>query len=455
MPDALGPLGHCGGPRAHPVLQFLRPMRNAKPPRSEAADQVREDVDYVHVSTDQQLKQLCQDLASEPTIAFDTEFVSEHTYRPQLCLIQVAAGEQMAVIDPQSISDITPFWELLAAPGHDTLVHAGREELLFCLAAVGKPPERLFDIQIAAGLVGHEYPAGYGSLIYKLLGTRLHKGETRTDWRRRPLTASQLSYALDDVRYLRELADKLRAKLSRLNRTSWLEGEMQAWQADVGATRSGERWWKVSGTSGLSRRNLAVVRELWRWREQEAEKRDWPTRRVLRDDLIIELAKRKSADVKHIRALRGMERRDLDRVLPQLAAAVKRAMELPDSECPVPQQREVPAQLNVLGQFLSTALAGVCRTQELAPSIVGTVSDVRELVAYRLGMLDVDEEPPLLSRGWRAEVVGRLIDELLAGRLAIRIHDPLSPEPLVFEPVGSKSGPENSEKTGGESAAES
>ncbi len=424
-------------------------MRNARPPRREEVDRTDENVDYVHVTTDRQLQQLCHDLAGEPTIAFDTEFVSEHTYRPQLCLIQVAAGEQMAVIDPQTLSDVTPFWEVLAAPGHDTLVHAGREELLFCLGAVGRPPERLFDIQIAAGLVGHEYPAGYGSLIYKLLGTRLHKGETRTDWRRRPLSASQISYALDDVRYLSALADTLRAKLAALDRTSWLEGEMQSWQADVGATRSTERWWKVSGTSGLSRRNLAVVRELWRWREQEAQRRDWPTRRVLRDDLIIELAKRKSSDLKHIRALRGMERRDLDRALPQLAAAVKRAVELPDSECPVPQQRDVPAQLNVLGQFLSTALAGICRANQLAPSIVGTVSDVRELVAYRLGMLDADGEPPLLGRGWRAEVVGRLIEDLLAGRLAIRIHDPLSPEPLVFEPVGDEAPPASRETPNG------
>jgi len=409
-------------------------MRNAKPSRQESTDRGGENADYVHVTTDRQLQELCQQLASEPAIAFDTEFVSEHTYRPELCLIQVAAGEQTAVIDPQGISDIRPFWELLASPGHETLVHAGREELLFCLAAVGKPPERLFDIQIAAGLVGHEYPAGYGSLIYKLLGTRLHKGETRTDWRRRPLTPSQISYALDDVRYLAELAQKLRDRLESLGRMAWLEGEMASWESDVGATRSGERWWKVSGISGLSRRNLAVVRELWRWREQEAEKRDWPTRRVLRDDLIIELAKRKSADVKHIRALRGMERRDLDRALPQLAAAVKRAIDLPDGECPVTQTREVPAQLNVLGQFLATALAGICRANDLAPSIVGTVSDVRELVAYRLGMLD-GEGPPLLARGWRAEVVGRQIDELLAGKLAIRIHDPLAADPLAFEPV--------------------
>jgi ribonuclease D len=394
-------------------------------------------VDYDYITTDRQLEKFCQNLADEPAIAFDTEFVSEHTYRPQLCLIQVAAGDHLAVIDPQAIADITPFWRLLAAGGQQTIVHAGREELLFCLGAVGRAPERLFDVQIAAGLVGYEYPAGYGSLMYKLLGQRLHKGETRTDWRRRPLSSNQIEYALDDVRYLKSMAAKLQARLTELGRDSWLDTEMATWMADVEATRSLERWWKVSGISGLSRRSLAIVREIWRWREAEAQKRDCPTRRVLRDDLIIELAKRKSSDPKQIRALRGLERGDLQRLLPQLAAAVGRALALDDDQCPVPLAREAPSQLAVLGQFLSSALGSICRSADLAPSIVGTASDVRDLVAYRLGLANGNGEiePPLLSCGWRAEVVGRLIDDLLAGKLAIRIQDPHSDEPLSFEPL--------------------
>ncbi|MBI3839495.1 MAG: HRDC domain-containing protein [Planctomycetia bacterium] len=390
---------------------------------------------YDHITTQRDLDKFCQDLAGTPSIAFDTEFVSEHTYRPELCLIQVVAGDRLAVIDPTVVGDVTGFWELLSAPGHETVVHAGREELLFCVGAVGRPPESLFDIQIAAGLVGYEYPAGYGSLLFKLLGQRLHKGETRTDWRRRPLSEGQIEYALDDVRYLGAMAGKLRERLRELSRAAWLETEMAAWQADVTATRSDERWWKVSGTSGLSRRSLAIVREIWRWREREAEKRDCPTRRVLRDDLIIELAKRRSPDAKQIRALRGMERGDLQRALPHLAAAVERALALADDECPRPQQRDAPAQLAVLGQFLSSALGSVCRRAELAPSIVGTASDVRDLVAYRLGLHQGNGEPPLLGRGWRAEIVGCLIDDLLAGKLAIRVRDPLSDEPLSFEPV--------------------
>ena len=394
-----------------------------------------ERVDYDHITTQGDFDKFCQDLAGTPSIAFDTEFVSEHSYRPDLCLIQVAAGDRLAVIDPQAVGDITGFWELLASPGHETIVHAGREELLFCLGAVGRPPHALFDVQIAAGLVGFEYPAGYGSLMFKLTGQKLHKGETRTDWRRRPLSPGQIEYALDDVRFLDAMATRLRTRLDELSRTAWLETEMATWQADVAATRSGERWWKVSGTTGLSRRSLAIVREIWRWREREAERRNCPTRHVLRDDLIIELAKRRSSDAKQIRALRGMERGDLQRAMPQLAAAVERALALDEHDCPRPQQRDAPTQLAVLGQFLTSALGSVCRRAELAPSIVGTASDVRDLVAYRLGLQENNGEPPLLGRGWRAEVVGRLIDDLLAGKVAIRVRDPLSDEPLSFEPV--------------------
>jgi ribonuclease D len=394
---------------------------------------------YDHITTDRQLRQLCDDLATAAQIGFDTEFVSEHTYRPQLCLVQVVAAGRLAVIDALAVRDMAPFWHLLAASGHETLVHAGREELLFCAQAVGRRPERLFDVQLAAGLVGFEYPAGYGSLMFKLLGQRPKKGETRTDWRRRPLSAQQIEYALDDVRYLQALRDTLYARLQKLGRTAWLDAEMAVWQDEVESTRSAERWWKVSGISGLSSRSLAIVRELWRWREAEAEKRDCPTRRVLRDDLIVELAKRRSDDLQQIRAVRGLERPDLQRGLPRLAEAVRRAMALSEHECPVPLQREMPVQLNVLGQFLSPALSSICRSAEIAPSLVGTASDVRDLIAYRMGLGANGDEPPLLGRGWRAEIVGRLIEDLLTGKVSIRIRDPLSEDPLAFDPVAPNS----------------
>ncbi|MCC7086346.1 MAG: ribonuclease D [Pirellulales bacterium] len=388
---------------------------------------------YVHITSARQLSQFCDALAQTDVIGFDTEFVSEHTYRSQLCLIQVCASDQLTVIDPlaQGIGPLTRFWEVLAAAGHQTVVHAGREELVFSLLTIGKRPAELMDIQIAAGLVGGEYPAGYGALLNRLLNKSAQKGETRTDWRKRPLSHAQLEYALDDVRYLMPLRDKLLDKLGALGRLEWFEAEMAAFQGDVEASLTRERWRRVSGISGLSPRSMAIVRELCRWRDGEAERRDLPTRFVLRDDLIVELAKRRSADVQQIRAIRGMERTELQRSMQRIADAIDCALQLPDGELPQNERREVPNQINVLGQFLSTALTSLCRSLSLAPALVGTPGDVRDLIAYRLGY--GERKPPALAQGWRAEVVGGLIDDLLAGKLSIRITDPMSDHPLVFE----------------------
>ncbi len=388
---------------------------------------------YLTIETSTQLDEYCRQLAHTPWIAFDTEFVAEQTYRPVLCLLQVATEEGLAVVDPLGIPDMTPFWQAVVAPGHETIVHAGRGELEFCLRAVGQCPARLFDVQIAAGLAGIEYPAGYSTLVYRVLGRPLRSMETRTDWRRRPLSDRQLEYALDDVRYLASIRDQLRSQLEQLNRLGWLDEEMATWQAEVHEATSQERWRRVSGNSGLNRRSLAIVRELWRWRDAQAQHRDCPPRRVLRDDLIIELARRQTADLKRIQAVRGMERGDLRRQLPKIAERIEVALKMTDNECPTPVHRESTPRLSVLGQFLFSALGSICRQRDLAPGLIGTPTDVREWVAYRMGQ--GVREPPLLARGWRAEVVGQVFDDLLAGRLAIRVGDPSSDYPLVFEPA--------------------
>lgn len=388
------------------------------------------------ITTDRELARLCHDLESAETIAFDTEFVSEHTYRPQLCLVQVAAAGHLTTIDPLAGPDMTPFWQQIVRSGRQIIVHAGREEMGFCLRAMGRLPERVFDIQVAAGLVGSEYPAGYGNLVSKLLGLAPSKGETRTDWRRRPLSDRQVHYALEDVRHLVPLRDKIAARLGQLARNAWIEEEMAAWQHDVADSFNRQRWRKVTGSSSLSGRSLLIVRELWLWREQEAQRRDCPPRQVLRDDLIVELAKRRSADVQQVRAIRGFERRDLKALVPDLASAIGRALALPETDFPEVVRQESSPQLNMLGQFLSSALTSICRDAHVAASLTGTPNDVRELIAYRLGQTN-SENPPALALGWRAEVVGHLIDELLTGEKCIRIENPLSENPLVFEPRGA------------------
>ncbi len=393
-------------------------------------------MDYLQINTDSELQQLCGLLASEPIIAFDTEFVSEYTYRPQLCLIQVAAGKHLAIIDTLSVKDLSPFWNLLATGDGCTIVHAGREEVGFSLTAIGEVPARLFDVQIAAGLIGLEYPASYRSLSKKLLNQNPAKEESRTDWRRRPLTERQQKYALDDVLYLADMHQKLIDRLTELGRMTWLEDEMSSWLGQVRFAHKRQRWRRVSGIGGLSARSKAIVRELWFWRESEAEKKNIPVRRVLRDDLIVEIAKRQSSDPTRIAALRGMDRNDLQRVLPELSACVEKALRLEAAELPTSRRPgNMPPQINMLGQLISSALNSVCRQAHLAPSLVGNPSDVRDLIAFKLGRAKNDEQAPMLAQGWRQEVVGSLIDDLLSGTVAVRISDPHSEHPLSLDPI--------------------
>ena len=394
---------------------------------------------YEYITTQRKLVEFCEALSETSEVAVDTEFVSEDSYRPHLCLVQVAAGSHLAVIDAVAVKNLVPFWERLAEGSHQTIVHAGRQELCFSLRAVGRRPHRLFDTQIAAGMIGMEYPAAYSTLVSRLLGKTLGKRETRTDWRRRPLSTRQIDYALRDVLYLRQVRDKLIAKVEALGRAAWLDEELQRWQARIEAAELCERWQSISGISGFAPRALAVVRALWRWREAEAERQNRPPRRILRDDLIAELARRGSSDIEEIRNVRGMDRRGKQRYLEAIAEAIAEALVLPESECPRLQRRaSCRPPFTVLGQFLATALGSVCRAQGVAPALVATVQDVREFAAYRLGAEPGNDGPPALACGWRAEVVGNTIDELVAGKLAIRVSDPLAEQPLAFEPTRGK-----------------
>jgi len=391
---------------------------------------------FDHVTSDTQLADLVRRLADLPHLAFDTEFVSEHTYRSQLCLIQVAAPGVLAVIDTLKVRELDGFWRLLTDPGRTTVVHAGREEMGFILHAIKARPANLFDVQVAAGLVDHDYPAGYAAIVRRFLNETASKGETRTDWRQRPLSPAQIEYALDDVRHLEELWRRLEARLVSLGRRDWMQQEMAMWQDDVEESFVRKRWRRVSGLNGMPRRELAIARELWHWRDGVAESRDMPPKRVLRDDLLVELCKRKSSDPRQISAIRGMQRSDLRHIIGGISEAIDRGLTLPDEELPGGERhRAPPPQLAMLGQFLATAIAGVCRKEQLAPAMVGTASDMRDLLAHKLGYREEEEQVPLLASGWRAEVVGPLVDDLLSGRAALRIGDLRSHDPLVIERI--------------------
>ncbi len=231
-----------------------------------------------------ELAACCDHLSGHSHFGFDTEFVGEDTYHPRLCLIQAATPDRLFLIDPLSAGPLDAFWDLVVDPGRVVVVHAGREEVRLCRLGAGKTPGNLFDLQIAAGMVGMTYPLGHGPLVGQVLGVRLSKGETRTEWRDRPLTPEQIRYAFDDVRYLLPTWGKLSGRLEKMGRTEWAREEFTrlARTASPEEPIAEEKWRKLRGIGSLDRRRLAAARALFNWREETAARTNRPARTIVR-----------------------------------------------------------------------------------------------------------------------------------------------------------------------------
>ncbi len=391
--------------------------------------------EFQHITDEQSLEEFCREAAKSRYIGFDTEFVSENCFRPQLCLIQVSTESTFAIIDTMAVKNINVFWKMLCEGNHITIVHAAREEFLFCFRSFGKWPSRLFDVQLAAGLIGYEYPASYGNLVNRTIGKIIDKGETRTDWRQRPLTKSQIAYALEDVVHLWPVYKKLCKSLDKRGRLRWMESEMCDWQQALEETVTKPQWRRVSGTARLKPNQLAIVKELWLWREEEAERRNRSAKRTLADDLIVELARRGTSQQKQIRAIRGFSNRVSANSMDGISTAIEKALQLPPSAHPKKIYSNKSVNLGLLGQFVTTAMNVVCHEQQIASALVGTAQEVRDLAAIKLGLLS-NKKQQRLEKGWRAEIVGQLIQRVLAGKVAIRVGDAKSDQPLVMEEIG-------------------
>jgi ribonuclease D len=349
-----------------------------------------------------------------------------------LCLIQVATAEQLFVIDPFNVGPLDEFWKLLVEPGRTTVLHAAREDIRICFFQAGKPPAEVFDVQVAAGLVGLTYPIGYAGLVYDLLGQRMNKGETLTDWRRRPLLPAQVRYAFDDVRYLLPAWRKLTDRLKRLKRTEWAAEEFAGGvrKAIGDGEASAEKWRKVKGIGALDRRQLAVARELFNWRETFAERVNRPPRQLLRDDILVEIARRCPTKTEDLAAYRGVPRNEIERIL----EAVRVAKALSPEQCPEPEARENdPQHIVLLGNLLGVVLADWCTRNKLAANLVASGSDLKAVVRSRVYGEATPDIP--LTRGWRATGVLPTLQGVLEGTTAIRVENLSSAAPLEFVPM--------------------
>jgi ribonuclease D len=389
------------------------------------------------ITTQAQLADLLAHLRDSGRFAFDTEFVSEDTFEPVLCLIQVATRDRLAVIDPLAVRDVGPFWALVCDPAIEVVMHAAGEDLRICLLKTGALPRSVFDVQLAAGLVGLSYPLSLSNLAGQVLGVSLSGSETRTDWRHRPLTQAQLHYALDDVRYLLDLADRLAERLAQLDRAAWAASEFEDFIAAIARRGDEDRWRRLPGLHQLSRRGLEMARLLAEWREDEARRQNRPLRHVMRDDLLVAIAKRAPADRRSLESLRDFNRPALLNRSHEILAALEHARGVPENNLPEIHTRpDEPAGLSTVTSLLSAALAQCCAQNEIAGSIVANVADIKELVRWHLDGRDATALPSLMQ-GWRAELCGRHLLDVLAGRLALRVVDATSEFPVALEPVKS------------------
>jgi ribonuclease D len=387
------------------------------------------------ITSASQLQVVCDDLRASGRFAFDTEFVSEQTFAPVLCLIQVATTDRVAVIDPLTVSDLTPFWDVLLDPAVEVVMHAAGEDLRITRQQTGQVPARVFDVQLVAGLVGFGYPMSLGNLLSSVLRVSVSSGETRTDWRRRPLSPAQLRYAADDVRFLLAAADDLKGRLERLGRTSWAEAELAEFLADVRDRQEEDRWLRLSGLHQLNRRGLEVARRLSEWRSEDARRHNRPLRYLLRDDLLVAIAKRQPANRRDLEALRDFNRPGLMQRAGELLDLIARGREVPDDQLPEHSERpeEAPGASMLTG-LLSAALHQCCNQAQVAVGLTGTASDLRELVRWHLQGHDPARAPALVQ-GWRREVCGETLMGVLEGKRSLRVVDPAAEVPVALDPV--------------------
>ena len=375
------------------------------------------------ITTTEDLAAFCARLASETFVTVDTEFMRDRTFWPKLCLVQVAGAEEAAAIDPLAPGiQLAPLLALMGDPRILKVFHAARQDLEIFFRLMGEVPQPLYDTQVAAQVCGYGDEVAYETLVTKVAKARLDKSSRFTDWSRRPLSEAQLRYALSDVTYLRAIYTKLAQRIEAGGRSDWVEDELQGLADPRLFEPDPEEAWRRLKLRTRDPRFIAIVQRLARWREYAARERDVPRQRIIRDDLLLEIAAHKPLTVE---ALRGHERISLDREsAKQVVAAIQEAMTLPVDELPsLPVENEVPRGLGPLVDLLRVLLKLRCEEAEVAQRLVASAADL-EAVAQD----DAADVPAL--KGWRRAVFGEAALALKRGEIALTVENN---KPVVVE----------------------
>jgi ribonuclease D len=343
------------------------------------------------------LEVLAAELSAAPAIALDTEFMRERTYRAELCLVQVATARTACCVDPLALASLAPLAAPLASPATLKVLHAARQDLEV-LAPVAGCFAAIFDTQVAAALAGFAAQIGYGELVAKLLGVTLAKAHTRADWAKRPLSAEQIDYALDDVRYLLPLREALLERLDQLGRLTWLAEELAPLsQATGNGVDPDKAWQRLKGLQGLDTGRLALAAALAAWRERRAIDRNRPRGWILDDISLREIILRVPRSKAELAAIPGMQAGVVRNCGDELLAMVE-AAGIPQPAPPLPRRERPDPALALLVKKLAAVNQHVAAELGVSPEVLATRRDLEQLAR--------GEIPESLASGWRRDVIG-------------------------------------------------
>ncbi len=371
------------------------------------------------ISTTEELAAFCDEMRGEEFVTVDTEFMREKTFWPILCLIQMAGEDRAAIIDPMAEGmDLSPFFDLMADEDVLKVFHAGRQDIEIIHHLSGVIPHPLFDTQVAAMVCGFGDQVGYEALVNRLAKAHIDKSSRFTDWSRRPLTEKQLAYALSDVTHLRVIYRKLCDQLKKSGREPWLKEEMDILTSPETYAQHPEDAWKRIKFRPRNARQLAALQELAAWREREAQRRDQPRRRILKDEALTELATQMPETERDLARMRTIsDSLAKSRSGREILEAIARAKALPKDRLPAMPERPRPGPegASAMADVLKLALKIVSEREHIAPRLIASAKDVERIASG-------DRDVPAL-KGWRRKVYGDIALALLRGEKVIAIRD--------------------------------
>ncbi|MCB1515406.1 MAG: ribonuclease D [Hyphomicrobiaceae bacterium] len=371
------------------------------------------------VTSTQDLKDLCQNLAANDYVTVDTEFLREQTFWPKLCLVQLAGPGIEAIVDPLAPGlALEPLWELMADETTVKVFHAARQDLEIVWTLAGIIPNPIFDTQVAAMVCGFGDSVSYSNLVKKVTGKDIDKSSRFTDWSRRPLSEKQLAYALGDVTHLRNVYGHLEAQLDKAGRHAWLDEEMAVLTAPTTYQTHPEEAWKRLKLRVKNRKALSVLMELAAWRERLAQAQDVPRGRIMKDEVLYDIANQAPTATDQLSRLRslsdGFSRSSRAK---EIVEAVKKGLDRDMSEVPPLRQGEpLTAEATATVELLKVLLKSAAARHGVAPRLLADASDLEKIAAQ-------DEPDVAAMHGWRRQLFGEDALALKRGELALSLKN--------------------------------